>query len=194
MIQPEQITAVILAGGRSSRMSGNDKGLIQFKQKTLIEHVIDTVKTEVKTILISANRNHSTYQKFTKNSIIQDELPNFQGPLAGIASAIKVTKTPYLLVLPCDCPLIGVELFLGLKTAMMKNNTDIITVHDGKRLQPIFALLKIQVLDSLLGYLQQDGRKISDWQQKHSLAISDFSQHQHFFTNINSPADLIALG
>jgi len=99
-ISKNEITAVILAGGQASRMDGEDKGLIVFRELPLIAHVVNITKLKVSRILISANRNFEEYANFGK--VISDDLEGYQGPLAGISKALKVCSTPYLLVLPCD--------------------------------------------------------------------------------------------
>lgn len=187
-IKNYEITAVILAGGQSKRMSGQDKGLIQLNKKPLIQSVIEVLADEVASILINANRNQKYYQKFTKLPVISDATTDFLGPLSGFAAAMSVAKTPYLLVLPCDCPMIGKALFSGLKQGFT-GDTQISIAHDGKRLQPTFVLLKVDLLPSLLQYLKQGNRKIDLWYQQHQTKIVDFSDKKHFFINLNSPID-----
>ncbi|WXT99753.1 MAG: Molybdenum cofactor guanylyltransferase [Catillopecten margaritatus gill symbiont] len=188
-IKTQQITAVILAGGRSRRMNNQDKGLIKFNQKPLVQHIIEAFENEVGTVLINANRNQAQYQKFTKNPIISDDMEDFQGPLAGFAKAMKISKTPYLLVLPCDCPMVGKELLQDLKMALIDSKMDISVAHDGDRLQPTFALLKTSLLDNLLQYLQKNNRKIDLWYQQNKTIEVDFSKHKKKFININTPCD-----
>ena len=189
MIKPQQITAVILAGGRSSRMNGEDKGLIKINQKPLISSIIEVIKNEVGTILINANRNQEQYQHFSKNPIVSDDSPDFQGPLAGIAKAMAIAKTPYLLVLPCDCPSVSITLLDCLKTTMATQNSEICVAHDGQKLQPTFALLKTNLLNSLLQYLQQGNRKVSLWYQQQQMVIADLSTDKQSFVNLNTPED-----
>ncbi len=188
MIKNSEITAVIIAGGRSKRMGGQDKGLIELNKKPLIKFVIEMFTNKIETILINANRNQQQYQKFTKNPIISDITADFCGPLAGFSAAMSVTKTSYLLVLPCDCPMVEVKLLDKLKTNFSVN-TQISVAHDGKRLQPTFALLKTSLLPDLLQYLQQGNRKIDLWYKQHKTKIVDFSNYKHFFANLNTPAD-----
>ena len=187
-IKNNEITAVILAGGQSRRMYGQDKGLIQLNKKPLIQSVIDILDGEVDRILINANRSQKHYQTFTKNPIISDDNNDFQGPLAGFSAAMNVAKTPYLLVLPCDCPMIGRELLNNLKAALT-TDTQISVAHDGKRLQPTFVLLRVDLLPNLLQYLKQGNRKIDLWYQQHKTKTVDFSNYQHFFANLNRAAD-----
>lgn len=188
IIANTQITAVILAGGRAKRMAEQDKGLILLNKKPLIKYIIETFSNKVATILINANRNQDLYQKFVENPIISDSTSDFQGPLAGFAAAMQVAKTPYLLVLPCDCPIVSVELLAKLK-AKLTNNVNITIAHDGERLQPTFALLKVDLLPNLRKYLAGGGRKIDLWFQQQNSIIVDFSKHKNFFVNLNTPND-----
>ena len=103
-ISKNEISAVILAGGKGSRMGGKDKGLIEFRGLALIAHVVNVVKIRVNQIFISANRSLDDYSKYGK--VIVDDLEDYQGPLAGISKALKVCSSNYLLVLPCDSPMI----------------------------------------------------------------------------------------
>ncbi len=192
-ISSQQITAVILAGGRSSRMNTQDKGLIQLNQKPLIQYVIEAIENEVSNILINANRNQEIYQKFVKNPVIKDNTTDFQGPLAGLAKAMEIVTTPYILMLPCDCPMIGTALLTTLKDQLIEQNAQICVAHDGERLQPTFALLKTNLLESLLTYLAAGDRKISLWYHQHQLSIADLSQYQDFFLNLNTPQDYALL-
>ena len=93
------ITGVILAGGRGSRLLWQDKGLVNFKGKPLIEWILQGLQAQVGAILISANRNLAAYQAYTY-PVISDDLSDFQGPLAGILSAMQQAKTAYILTVP----------------------------------------------------------------------------------------------
>lgn len=188
-IHKQQISAVILAGGRSSRMLGEDKGLIKLGNKTLVEHIITTIEHQVGCIFINANRNQDDYQQFSNYPVISDASGDFQGPLAGIVAALKIIKTPYLLILPCDAPLVGAELLAKLANALMQSKAQITVAHDGKRLQPTFALIQASLLNNLLKYLNNGDKKISLWHRQNAAIHVDFSKYQHFFTNINTPED-----
>lgn len=189
MINKKQITAIILAGGRARRMYGQDKGLIKLNKKPLIQYVIDVIKHQVKEVLINANRNLVQYQVFSKQAVIVDDMADFQGPLAGFAAGLKVAKTQYLLVLPCDCPMIHKELIPSLINALYEKNGEISIADDGNRIQPTFALLKVSLLSSLLQYLQNGGRKIDKWYAQHKTIKADLSAYKDSFVNLNNPCD-----
>ena len=107
-ILKSEISSVILAGGQGLRMDGVDKGLIEFRGLPLVAHVASVIESKVDKIYISANRSFDSYASY--GEVIADDLLGFQGPLAGISKALKVCSTKYLLVLPCDSPLIDAEL------------------------------------------------------------------------------------
>jgi len=186
-ISKNEITAVILAGGQASRMDGEDKGLIVFRELPLISHVINITKPKVSQILISANRNFEEYANFGK--VISDDLEDYQGPLAGISKALKVCSTPYLLVLPCDSPLIDTALIDSLIEKMEISNVDICVAHDGSIMHATFALMQTKLEKSLEEFLGEGGRKMALWYRQQSIERIDVSSHLEVLTNINRPED-----
>ena len=186
-ITKNEITAVILAGGQASRMDGKDKGLIVFRELPLITHVVNVVESKVSQILISANRNFEEYANFGK--VIRDDLEGFQGPLAGISKALKVCSTPYLLVLPCDSPLIDEALIDSLIEKMEISKVDICVAHDGLIMHATFALMQTKLEKSLEEFLEEGGRKMALWYRQQSLERIDVSSHLEVLTNINQPED-----
>ena len=186
-ISKNEITVVVLAGGKASRMDGEDKGLIVFRELPLIAHVVNVVKPKVSQILISANRNIEEYANFGK--VIRDDLEGFQGPLAGISKALKVCSTPYLLVLPCDSPLIDEALIDSLIEKMEVSNVDICVAHDGSIMHATFALMQTKLEKSLEEFLGEGGRKMALWYRQQSLERIDVSSHLEVLTNINRPED-----
>lgn len=186
-ITKNEITAVILAGGQALRMNGEDKGLIVFRELPLITHVVNVTKPKVSQILISANRNFEEYANFGK--VISDDLEGYQGPLAGISKALKVCSTPYLLVLPCDSPLIDEALIDSLIEKMEISKVDICVAHDGSIMHATFALMQTKLEKSLKGFLEEGGRKMALWYRQHSLERIDVSSHLEVLTNINRPED-----
>ena len=186
-ITKNEITAVILAGGQALRMNGEDKGLIVFRELPLITHVVNVTKPKVSQILISANRNFEEYANFGK--VISDDLEGYQGPLAGISKALKVCSTPYLLVLPCDSPLIDEALIDSLIEKMEISKVDICVAHDGSIMHATFALMQTKLEKSLEGFLEEGGRKMALWYRQQSLERIDVSSHLEVLTNINRPED-----
>ena len=183
------VTGVILAGGRGSRMSGQDKGLVEFSGKRLIEHVIAAFEPQVSTLLINANRNLSIYQAYGY-PVIKDCHTDFQGPLAGIEAALSVSKTPYLATVPCDSPYLPHDLVKRLSEALLGSDSELAVAGDGRRLHPVFCLMKTSLLDSLRQQLASGERKIDRWFKKIKMTRCDFEQESGAFHNINTPQDL----
>jgi molybdenum cofactor guanylyltransferase len=184
----KEITAVILAGGRARRMGGQDKGLLELAGRPMIEHIITVLAPQVSSLLINANRNLERYREYGL-PVIPDLMGEFFGPLVGMASGMQAAKTRYLLTVPCDSPFVPAELAAILHDALQDNRAEISAAHDGQRIQPVFALLRCDLLPDLLAYLDQGGRKIDTWYARHRLALADFSRWPDAFLNINTPED-----
>jgi molybdenum cofactor guanylyltransferase len=188
-IYSENVTGMILAGGKARRMGGLDKGLVELNGQAMIQYVLDVLKPQVKQILINANRNVSEYEKFGY-PVVSDQLADFQGPLAGIAASMEVTKTKYICTCPCDGPLIAKDLVSRLYSEVTNDNeTKIVVAHDGKRLQPVYALIDCELLTNLIEYLKSDERKIDRWYTQHNFKAVDFSDRKDCFININTLED-----
>lgn len=188
----QEITAVILAGGLARRMGGQDKGLMMLNGQPMIEHVIAALIPQVGTLLINANRNLETYRSYGY-PVIEDMMGDYFGPLVGMASGVQAAATPYLLTVPCDSPLLHPALAEILFRVLEADQAEISVAHDGTRMQPVFALLRRELLPDLLAYLKNGGRKIDTWYAQHRLALADFSNWPDTFLNINTADDRIDL-
>ena len=188
----QEITAVILAGGLARRMGGQDKGLMMLNGQPMIEHVIAALIPQVGTLLINANRNLETYRSYGY-PVIEDMMGDYFGPLVGMASGVQAAATPYLLSVPCDSPLLHPALAETLFRALEADQAEISVAHDGTRMQPVFALLRRELLPDLLAYLKNGGRKIDTWYAQHRLTLADFSDWPDTFLNINTTDDRIDL-
>jgi molybdenum cofactor guanylyltransferase len=197
-IQNTDITAVILAGGMGRRMGGLDKGLIEFDGRLLVEILIDKLQKQNVNIIINANRNQSVYEDYGF-PVISDQLSNHQGPLAGFASAMGAVNSQYILTLPCDSPLLSdqfVERFIQCHNLPENKCAPISVADDGERLQPVHALVDVDLLTNLNAFLDSGERKIDRWYAQHRFNRVDFSDQREIFKNINTPEDQqnLALG
>jgi len=180
------ITAVILAGGRGRRMGGADKGLLPLNGSPLIEHVLATIEPQVGPILINANRNQEFYHSLGY-PVIADAHPGFQGPLAGFAAGLKASVTAYVLLLPCDAPLLPDDYAKRMVAALLAGTCDIAIAHDGQRPQPVHALISCALAHDLQRFLDQGGRKIDRWYGQQRTTLADFSHCPEAFRNLNTP-------
>ena len=183
------VTAIIVAGGRGSRMGGSDKGLQLLYGKPLIVHVLSRLVPQVDSILINANREIPAYQGLGY-PVLSDEMPDFAGPLAGFALGFKHAESEYLLTVPCDCPLLPVNLREKLQSALEQAHAKIAIATSHGSDHPVVSLCKTSMLGSLQEYLAQGGRKVSEWQKSLHHVYVDFSDVADAFININTPQDL----
>ncbi len=185
----DNITGIILAGGRARRMHGRDKGLVQLNKKAMIEYVLSAMKPQVNDIIINANRNQKIYEVYGF-PVIADQIQGYCGPLAGMASGLQAANTPFIVTVPCDSPLIPDNLVQKLYSILQDRDAEICTACANERLQPVFTLMKTNLLSSMLEFLNDGERKIDKWFEKHRLAIADFSNQPDIFVNVNSSAEL----
>ena len=186
------ISSIILSGGRASRMSGVDKGLVQLQQKPLIAHVIARLNPQVDEIFINANREIVQYQAFAL-PVLQDEIAEFIGPLAGFSLGLQHAKHEYVLTVPCDSPLLPLDLAQRLYSSMAASLMDIAVASSAGNTHPVFCLMKKSVLPSLLSYIEGGERKVSTWQKSQQYVEVDFSDCADAFVNLNAFEDLAAL-
>lgn len=184
---PIPCSAIILAGGRATRLGGVDKALVSLAGRPLITHVLERLAPQVDDILINGNRNQTVLASLGY-PVISDEKPDYSGPLAGIISALPSCRHETVLVVPCDSPFLPDDLHDRL-AALLTPDKDLVIAHDGERLQPLFMLLRRKLLPSLRDYLEQGDYRVGDWCMQQKVAIARFAESRHFI-NLNTPEDL----
>ncbi len=180
--------ALILAGGRGTRLAGRDKGWIMWDGLPLIEHTLARLKTQTPAptrILISANRNIDAYQQ-TGHVVVTDERPDFMGPLAGVEAGLMRCKKNLLLVVPCDTPLLPENLFERLSqvlTAHPDSPAAFATTSDGP--QPLCCLLRPSIAGSLGKYLDVGHGSVLRWLEQSKAQSVEFNDTRAF-SNFNN--------
>lgn len=203
-----EITGLVLAGGRGSRMGGVDKGLQGFNGTPLALHTLMRLQMQqdgpLGALMLNANRNLSAYEAFGV-PVWPDGLADYAGPLAGFLTGLERCETPYLLTVPCDTPLFPLDLATRLLQALRREDSDIAMAcgleagRDGgmhARTQPVFCLLRAELLESLTRFTQAGGRKIEAWAAQHRLAQVPFTgpgDDPRAFFNANTLAELQSL-
>ncbi len=198
-IDGAEITGVILAGGRGSRMGGADKGLQNFNGVPLALHTLLRLQPQVGEVMINANRNLAAYEAFGV-PVWPDAagLGEYSGPLAGFLTGLERCETPYLLTVPCDTPLFSPDMASRLAEALVRENADIAVVsapeEDGQlRAQPVFCLISTRLLESLMLFTTSGGRKIDAWTAQHKTVAVPFNlpgDDPRAFFNANTLAEL----
>ncbi len=200
-ITPDQITGLILSGGQGTRMGGVDKGLQNFRGMPLAAHALMRLGPQVSSVIINANRNLSAYESLGAD-VWPDALPDFAGPLAGFLTGLAHCQTPYLAICPVDSPLFPLDYVQRLAHAI--GNADVAVVEAAEtdktgaihwRAQPVFCLLRAELLESLVRFTQGGGRKIDAWTAQHETVHLRFDQPSDgsAFANANTLAELHAL-
>jgi len=174
-------------------MGGVDKGLIEYRGQPLIEHVLAALAPQVHTVIINANRNLERYRSYGTD-VVSDIVGDFAGPLAGMASGMQSIKTKYMVSVPCDSPLVSMDLVARLYSSLEQDDAEISVAHDGIRMHPVFTLMQRDLLPSILDFLKRGERKIDQWFANHRLAVADFSDQTEMFLNLNRPEDVEMLG
>lgn len=185
----QDITGVVLAGGRARRMGGEDKGLVEVDGEAMVVHALRGLAPQVGALLINANRNQERYHALGGCDVVADAHTDYAGPLAGMASAMRHAATRYILTVPCDSPLLAADLGERLFGALAAEDAEISVAYDGIRMQPVFALLDCALARSIADYLASGGRKIDAWYAERRLALADFADSPDMFLNINTPED-----
>jgi molybdopterin-guanine dinucleotide biosynthesis protein A len=201
MITPQDITGLILAGGRGSRMGGVDKGLQNLGGMPMALRTLLRLQLQVGQVMINANRNLAAYESFGAE-VWPDVLADYAGPLAGFLTGLERCETPYLVTVPCDSPRFPLDLVARLAAALEREQAEIAmaaapeTDAQGQtavRPQPVFCLLRVDLLESLIRYTQGGGRKIDAWTAQHQTVVVPFNEPGDdplAFANANTLAEL----
>lgn len=184
MISKDKITALILAGGKSSRM-GRDKGQILWKNKTFVQHIIDQAAPLCSNTIIAANDPYYTTLGFP---VIQDEMDG-EGPLHGLINGMEHSKTELILALSCDQPKLNTEVLSKLLENPL--TSDLRCFKVGDKIQPLTALYHSKTAKTLTSQFNQGERSVFRAMQSLSVEyievdVSDLP----YFSNINRPEDL----
>lgn len=196
MIDASHITGVILAGGRGSRMGGVDKGLQPYRGVPLALHTLMRLAPQVGEVMINANRNLAAYESFGV-PVWPDADADFAGPLSGFLVGLERAETPYVVTVPCDTPDFPDDLVARLAQALESEDAEIAMVRapdsedpqGAPRPQPVFCLLRTTLLESLVKFTHDGGRKIDRWTAQHRCAMVDFAEPAAF-SNANTLNEL----
>ncbi len=192
MIDRQDITGLVLAGGRGSRMGGVDKGLQAHRGMPLALHALLRLAPQVGQVMINANRNLAAYESMGA-PVWPDILPDYAGPLAGFLTGLERCETPFMATVPCDSPLFPSDLVERLAAALDAGQADIAmaaTVEDGvRRTHPVFCLMRVEVVESLVRFTHAGRRKIDQWTALHRTVEVPF-EDAGAFANANTLDEL----
>ena len=192
MIARDDVTGLVLAGGRGTRMGGVDKGLQSHLGMPLALHALLRLTPQVGHLMINANRNLGAYESMGV-PVWPDTIPDYAGPLAGFLTGLERCETPYLVTVPCDSPFFPTDLVACLAARLEAEGAEIAMAAtrdgDAVRTHPVFCLMKTEVMESLVRFTQEGERKIDRWTARHRVAEVLFDDAAAF-ANANTPAEL----
>jgi molybdopterin-guanine dinucleotide biosynthesis protein A len=192
-IATEDITGLVLAGGRGSRMGGVDKGLQNHLGMPLALHALLRLQLQVGTVIINANRNLAAYERMGA-PVWPDPMADYPGPLGGLLAGLEHCATPWLVSVPCDTPNFPLDLVQRLADAAHAADAQVAVActreADGRlNPQPVFALLQSTLLEDLVAALQAGDRKILPWFKRQRCVEVPFDDAAAFF-NANTVEEL----
>lgn len=183
MIKREDITGIVLAGGRSSRM-GSDKAMIEFEGKKLIEYSLGIMREVAATTIISAN--NAQYADFGA-TVVSDNYKDI-GPLAGLEACLRISGTRVCLFAPCDTPFLNVE-FLN---TILENITDydaVVPISSNGKMEPLTGYYSREILPVVVQQIERGDFKVQNLLKKIRTNFLPFENHR-ILKNINTPDDL----
>ena len=195
----DDVTGVVLAGGRGQRMGGVDKGLLLLAGRPLVVRVLDRLQPQVGAVSISANRQVDSYAAFG-HPVLADENGDFAGPLAGVLAALSACRTPWLLCVPCDAPMLPLDLAQRLYEAAAREEAAGAFACTGpgdgngllQRVQPTFLLLHQRLVLPLRETLARAERSVQRFAAAQGIVRVRFDD-ESAFANVNTPQDLASM-
>ena len=192
----ENIVGVLLAGGKSRRMGGGDKCLLQLGGKTILQHAIDRATPQVGNLILNINGDPDRFSHYNLN-IVSDDIGNFAGPLAGVLTGMHWVmenhpECKWIVTFPTDTPFFPIDLASKLYGAVSDNKAELACAASGGRHHPVFCIWPVNLFAALKVAMEDDGvRKIDDWTSDYNLEVVkfEFTKIDPFF-NINRPEEL----
>ncbi|MBL8513847.1 MAG: molybdenum cofactor guanylyltransferase MobA [Betaproteobacteria bacterium] len=188
----KKVTALVLAGGRGSRMGEVDKGLQIFNSKPMVAHVIERLQPQCDELIINANRNLDIYAGFG-HRVVPDAIEGFAGPLAGLHIGMTHASHPLIVTAPCDSPFLPLDLVARLRAQLDEQGADLAVAKTFDQPHPVFCLTKTAIAPHLHDFLAGGQRKIDKWYASLKVVEVPFDDEEAAFANINTVDELRAM-
>jgi molybdopterin-guanine dinucleotide biosynthesis protein A len=193
------IPAVILAGGRATRMGGGDKGVKPLAGRPILAHVIERLRPQVGPIALNANGDTTRFREFGL-AVVRDTVSGLPGPLAGILAgmewAAQIGNADYVISVAGDTPFLPADLVEKLEAATGTGDRIVLASSAG-RTHPVFGLWPLALRDDLARFLSEGKSfKVATFAERHDHATVDFplatggGRTIDPFFNVNTPDDL----
>ena len=194
------VAGVLLAGGRSSRMGGGDKGLLDIAGRPMLAHVIERLKPQVGPMVINANGDPGRFARFGL-PVVPDTVGGFAGPLAGVLAGMRwavgaAPRARTIVTVSTDAPFLPRDLVARLRAAVADRTTAVALASSGGELHPVVGLWPVALADDLEAALDSGLRKVLHWTDRHGTVSVEFpfieigGRTVDPFFNANTPAEL----
>ncbi|MEH1855612.1 MAG: molybdenum cofactor guanylyltransferase [Nostoc sp.] len=190
-----KLTAIVLAGGKSSRM-GQDKALISIEGVPLLQRVCAIAKGCADTIYIVTPWPERYQDLLLPGCELIREVPMFreslaQGPLVGFAQGLAQVQTEWVLLLACDLPRLQVEVLQEWVTRLdgVGDNAIAALTHNPKGWEPLCGFYRRGCFPQLLEFINQGGRSFQEWLRQYPVEVLPLAEPEMLF-NCNTPEDL----
>lgn len=181
-----EVSMVILAGGKSSRM-GRDKADLLLGEKTFLEIQIEKGRTlGIEDILVSGYRGERCPVPVVKDRFVE------KGPLGGLEACFRQVKNPYVLVLCVDVPLVPVEELRVMMDMAQAKNTSVILRH-GDRTEPMMGVFCADLADDMVEEIRQGRGRMFHVLMKRGHVVYESEMADELFRNVNDPEEYARL-
>ena len=191
MTAADNVTGIVLSGGKGRRMGGVDKGLVDLGGKPMVAHVLSRLAPQVGDVLVNANQNLDRYRALGY-PVVSDTVGGFAGPLAGLHAGMTRANRDFVVTVPCDSPFLPEDLVARLAAALDREGAQLAVAKTFDQPHPVFALVRRDVLPNLAAFLERGGRKIDAWYAALGVVEVGFDDEADAFRNINTAGELSA--
>ena len=191
-----EVVAVLLAGGLSRRMGGQDKMLRDLGGKSILSRVVERIKSQADWLLLNANGDAARFADFSL-PVAADVIEGHPGPLAGVLTGMEWARAnapdcSWVVTAPTDAPFLPRDLVRRLVAAVEEEGADMACASSGGRHHPVCGLWPVRLAGELRrAMLEEDIRKVDIWTARYRLAVADWpTDPVDPFFNANRPEDL----
>ncbi|MEB8387953.1 molybdenum cofactor guanylyltransferase MobA [Rhodobacteraceae bacterium KMM 6894] len=188
----KQPVAIILAGGRATRMGGGDKGLLPLGDGTLLDQVLARLEPQVADVALNANGDPARFARFGL-PVMADSIDGFVGPLAGVLAGLDWAAeqgADAVVSVAADTPFFPCDLVPRLVLAAEGMTAPLVLARTPDGRQPTFGLWPVALRHDLRAALQDGLRKVVMWTDRHDGRTALFDDAGAPFFNVNTPEDL----
>ena len=183
-----EIGALVLAGGKSRRMNGNNKAFLKYENKSFIESIIDQL-TGFQNIYISVD-NKEKYRNL--NFTLVEDMYKDIGPMGGIYSALKMIEEKYIVVIACDMPKIKKEFIEFLCDSITENIECIVTEDEKGRICPLGGIYSKDLIGKIEKMIEEKDYKLLNLIRRANskiIPLSETNFNKNILDNVNDLKD-----